>query len=114
MPIDWDALVVGPLIGVFGEPVTYTPKGGSPFALQAVFDQGYKSLDLLGADDPGLSTANPVAGVRVSDFPSPVFPTQGDSVRVAQDGVLYLVMNVEPDGKGGAKLELNVAKVQPS
>ena len=39
MAIDWDGLVLGPVMGAFGEKIVYTPRGGVPIVISdAVFD----------------------------------------------------------------------------
>jgi hypothetical protein len=107
--IDWDALVVGPLVQAFGEPIAYQPAaGGASFALTAVFDDAYLAL-MLGQDgDPEIVTIDPVCGVQLSQFTAAgrALPTQDDRLTVSRVGKTFMVANVEPDGKGHAKLRL--------
>ncbi|MBV8973100.1 MAG: hypothetical protein JO290_12505, partial [Sphingomonadaceae bacterium] len=74
--IDWDALVLAPVMGVFGEGVAsdgtdqtviYAPASGSPpFHLAgAVFDREYQQVVLQG-DGSENTTRRPVLGVRTS------------------------------------------------
>lgn len=114
--IDWDALVLGPTVRIFGEPVTYTSCiTGQVFAITAVFDEAY--MDLMpvssGSMDVGeptqISTTRPVLGVQISQFlASP--PHQGDVALVR--GAQYWVREVRADGHGSAKLLLNYVEAQ--
>lgn len=109
MAIDWDAAVLQPLMSqdVFGETVTYTPVGHAAFQINdAVFDDGFLSVEALGPDGPDFSTSNPILGVRLAAFPPGVEPGQNDQVVVASNGKTYLVAQPRPDGKGWARLEL--------
>lgn len=112
MAIDWDAELLGPVMGLFGEgdsadastwPI-YSPAGGAPFALAgAVFDREFLEVT-TNADGSDNTSRRPVLGVRVSLFPSP--PVQGDLVRIPSVGLTYIVREVQPDGHGHAKLML--------
>lgn len=83
--------------------VEYLPKGGSPIPLSAVFDAAHLSVDpSTGAP---VSSTNPILGIRNSDLPSP--PQQGDRVTVR--GILYHVLDAQPDGVAGSLLELQKA-----
>jgi hypothetical protein len=112
--IDFDALVSGPVMKVFGEgkatdattwPV-YRPGGvGDGFALAgAVFDQA--GIRVFEGEDGGPPVQNiqPMLGVRLSLFTMP--PDQGDTVFIPRVGKLFTVNNVDPDGLGGATLWL--------
>lgn len=114
MAVDWDALVIGPLTGVFGEPATYTTPGQT-FPITGVFDEAYLALTPLGSGFPGaegismgspgdITTEMPVLGVQLSQFPDA--PAQGDLVCVR--GTNYAVKEVRPDGHGHAKLMLSL------
>lgn len=103
--IDWDSLVLGPVQGVFGEPVMFLPAIGSPLAVSGIFDEAYREVDLAGG--MAVTTESPVLGIRVSDFS--VLPVQGDQVTVASRSKTYVVREVQIDGHGGAKLLLNDA-----
>jgi hypothetical protein len=110
MAVDWDAVVLGPVMGVFGEDEivglpNYRPVNGVPFDLaDAVFDEAYMSLD-PNDDGPAINTVSPVLGVRLALFPSP--PIQGDQVYIPRVGQTFKVKDVRPDGHGSAKLMLN-------
>ena len=108
--IDWDAKVLGPSLSVFGEdpslqPV-YTPAaGGGAFPIDGVFDDAVRVTVLLDDGSPGFVTTDPMLGVRLAQFASP--PLQGDKVRIPRVNSTYLVSRVNPDGHGGARLDLN-------
>lgn len=104
--IDWDAQVIGPLIGAFGESATYTPVTGSPFAISIVFDEAYQEVDLAGGT--GIVSVMPVAGIRISEFPAGWDPenAQGESIYINSRAASYQVKEGRPDGHGWAKLIL--------
>jgi hypothetical protein len=104
--VDWDALVIGPVFGVFAEPATYLPNKGAPFAITGVFDREYEGVNVIDQLDAAASS-KPVLGVRLSQFPAP--PRTNDKVQIPSVGATYVVKNVKPDGHGHAVLELNVA-----
>ena len=107
MSIDWDGNVIGPLMDVFGESVTYTPDSGTPLPLTGVFDEAYQDITLLG-DGTGMTTVSPVLGVRLADFPSGVIPRKADTVAIPSVNTIYTIKDVRPDGHGWAKLMLNI------
>ncbi len=103
MAIDWDGNVLAPVLGVFGESITYSPAAGAPFAISGVFDEAYSEIDLAGGMP--VTTDTPVVGVRLAQFAAP--PSQGDSLTIARLGWTFVVKEVRPDGHGYAKLMLN-------
>lgn len=112
MSIDWDGLVLGPVMGMFGEgdagaPAslpTYHPKRGKPFRLtDAVFDAAYQLVTELG-DGTTQTSAHPVLGVRASLFPVP--PAQGDVVHIPSVRRHYAVTDPRADGHGHILLVL--------
>lgn len=107
--IDWDALVLGPLNAVFGEPVTYMPYRGAPFAITGIFDEAYTPVTLV--SDPAVTTARPVLGVRLSEFPANFNPetAQGDRLTILRTGEIFVVKAGKTDSHGHARLELNLA-----
>ena len=112
MAIDWDGLVLGPVMGVFGEGVPadqsacpiYQPTGLAPFRLQdAVFDRAYADVNL----DPDLgetTSRKPCLGVRDALFPRA--PAQNDMVYIPSVAITFVVSNVQADGHGHSKLIL--------
>ncbi len=103
--IDWDAHVLGPLQGVFGEAVTYTPYGQPSFQISGIFDEAYRDIDLAGG--MGITTEMPVLGVQLSQFP--IQPMQGDSLTILRTAETFVVKEVRQDGHGSAKLMLNLS-----
>lgn len=112
MSIEWDDLVLGPVMAVFGENAedqvpTYRPAGGTPFLLaDVVYDEAYFNLD---ADQggPATGTTKPIIGVRLSLFPAP--PKANDKITIPRAGCTFIVKDVEVDGHGHAKLSLMFA-----
>lgn len=106
MSIDWNAVVIGPLIGVFGEPVVYMPfAGGAAFQISGVFDDAYLKEVLFEDASTGVTEVHAVLGVQLPQFASP--PIQNDQLSVASVNTTYVVRDVRPDGRGGAKLVLS-------
>lgn len=105
MAIDWDAMVIGPTVGVFGQPVIYTSVNGTTFPITLVYDEGNKDLDLAGGQ--GVNTSNPIVSGRLADFVVP--PKQDDTLVIVKTGEKFIVKDTEEDGKGAVKLPLNYA-----
>lgn len=132
--IDWDTIVIGPTVAVFGQPVLYQPMmqagpygpldsrvpAAPAFAITGVFDSEYLSLqplavgDLASGGHPSMvavpsqiSGTRPVLGVQLSQFTTA--PAQGDLLTIVATGAVYVVQEVRPDGHGAAKLPLNEA-----
>lgn len=103
--VDWDSLVLGPVQGVFGEPITFLPAIGAPLSTTGIFDEAYREVDLAGGT--AVTTEHPVLGIRTSQFPA--LPLQGDQVIVPSRGKTYVIREVQIDGHGAAKLLLNEA-----
>jgi hypothetical protein len=103
--IDWDAEVIGPLMEVFGEPVTYMPAAGGSFSVDGVFDDAYLKEVMFEDATTGVTTVSAVLGVQLSQFQST--PVQNDSLQVPRTGATYLVREVRVDSHGGAKLLLS-------
>ncbi len=103
--VNWDALVLGPVVAQFGEPVTYSIGAQAPVPITGVFDEQYTEVDL--ADGQPVTSAMPVLGVQLSQFPAP--PQQGDTLFIQRTAETFVVKEVRPDGHGAAKLMLNLA-----
>jgi hypothetical protein len=105
--IDWDSLVLGPLETIFGEgeqpagKVMFYPVVGTGYAIDGVFDSAYREIDPM----VGVTSTQPVLGVRLSIFLAP--PGPDDQVYIPSVGKRYLVMEVRPDSHGWAKLMLS-------
>lgn len=104
MAVDFEALVAGPCMDVFGEPATFRPASGQPFQISGIFDKAYSELviDEAGA---GITTVIPVIGVLRSAFPLP--PRQGDKIQIPSVNTTYVVKEVRDDGHAIYKLMLN-------
>lgn len=107
MPIDWNSVVIGPLHGVFAEPVTYMPLAGGSFSITGVFDDAYLKEVMFEDATSGVTTVSAVLGVQVSQFPAA--PVQNDQLIVASTGGLYIVREARTDSHGVAKLLLSKA-----
>jgi hypothetical protein len=112
MSFDWDALVLGPVMDIFGEGTAadqsslplYMPKGLPPFRLaDAVFDRAYAEVVLEG-DVAGSTNKKPCLGVRLALFSRE--PAQGDQVFIPSVGITFVVKDPQLDGHGHAKLIL--------
>jgi hypothetical protein len=99
--IDWDAVVLGPVHGVFDEPVVFMPKIGAQYAGTGIFDKAYREVDLAGG--MAVTTEVPMLGIRTSQCPVPL--KQGDQVLIRT--TVYMIREPQFDGKGYAKLLLN-------
>lgn len=101
--IDWDQVVIGPTVAVFGEAITYLPAAGGSLSITGVFDEAYSDVDLAGGT--AVTTDSPVLGVQLSQFPAT--PAQGDQLTVMRTATTYVIREVRPDGHGSARLLLN-------
>ena len=90
------------VLTTFGEPVVFHIEG-QPQALagRGVFTAMHQEVD-ANTGVP-VSSVQPVLEVRQVDLPAT--PTEGDAVTV--QGVLYLIVEVRPDGHGSLKLMLH-------
>ena len=106
--IDWDEIVLGPIMTVFGQEdgdIVFLPATGGQIALPgAVFNQHYLSVHMDHSGNP-VSTIKPAIGVRAALFTQP--PKQNDRIRFVSTGLTYAVNNVEDDGLGHLNLTLN-------
>ena len=119
MTFDWNDLVIGPTVAIFGDTVLYAPAYGTPYQITGVFDEAYVELTPLGrggldtesfgmASPGAISAAMPVLGVQLSQFQSN--PEQDDTLTVTSGPHIaqqFVVKEVRSDGHGGAKLLLN-------
>ncbi|MBB5414104.1 head-tail joining protein [Paraburkholderia atlantica] len=103
--IDWSTTVIGPLMGVFGEAVTYRPYAGTPYPITGVFDDAYLKEVMFEDASQGVTDISAVLGVQLSQFPSP--PLQNDSLSVASINTTFVVREVRTDSHGGGKLMLS-------
>ena len=103
--IDWDAEVLGPLMGVFGEAAIYTPQNGSAFPITGVFDNAFLKEVMFEDASTGVTTVHAVLGVQLSQFP--VLPAQNGLLFVTSVNTTFVVKEVRMDSHGGAKLILS-------
>jgi hypothetical protein len=108
MSIDWDDLVLGPVMAVFGEKVIYTPRGGAPITIDdAVFDE--ENYDVaIGADGQEVNLKKPIVGIRAAVLGG-YDPKQNDRVTILRTGQNFIVKNPNPDGHGHIVLLLMAA-----
>jgi len=90
------------VLTTFGEPVAFHIEGRAE-ALPGlgVFSAAHQEVDA--STGVSVSMVQPVLEVRQADLPAT--PTEGDAVTV--QGVLYLIVDVRPDGHGFLKLMLH-------
>lgn len=109
--VDWDSIVVGPLTGVFGEPVKYWPTVDSPvfkpagYDITGVFDDAYRPAGQL--SDTHVISTHPALGIQVSQFPPAYDPerAQGDRFLVLRTGKQYIIKAGSLDSHGAARLD---------
>lgn len=98
-------LVIKAAMDAFSRPVTFQPvmsvPGSGDVVVRGVFDAAHEFVTFTAEGVP-VSSADPVLGVRLSEFG--VSPLQGD--RFVIDTRNYEVFDVQPDGQAGAKLRL--------
>ncbi len=102
MALDWAREVLGPVLGIFAEPVVYQPTVGSSYSAEGVFTEGFTSV-LLTEDAPPDTSALPRLGIDLSKFLTT--PQQGDTVVIR--GVTYMVAEPRADSHGRMDLMLN-------
>lgn len=77
----------------------------TPWTVDAVFDDAHREIDPnTGAI---VSSTDPIIGLRIADLPE--MPTNNHQFRVR--GVLYRVIDVQPDGVAGLTAQLQRVKV---
>lgn len=103
--IDWDAEVIGPLMGVFGEPVTYLPASGGQITITGIFDDAFLKEVMFEDASTGVTEISAVLGVQISQFPAA--PAQNDRLTIVRTGATFVVREARLDGHGAAKLLLS-------
>lgn len=109
--IDFDKLVLVPLVKVFGEPEEAVPSyqpdaGGDPYPLHGIFTKGFKSPAIGDDGMPTWNTTAPTFGALAADFQ--VAPLKNDVITI--QGTDYMVMDARPDGVGWIVLVLKVTE----
>jgi hypothetical protein len=94
-------------VGRLGEPISYTPLGGSTTTPSGIFDASYAPID---SDHHGVVGAHPAVFFRLTDLPSDpdvVAPTIVIAAPFEQSvRGTYSVAEVHKDGYGGVVLIL--------
>jgi hypothetical protein len=110
MPIDFDALVNAPVIGVFGEPALVRRPGFDDVTVNGVFDSRYFALDDEGRI--GASTLITTFGFRLCDLdprPLGLLSLVPSNTTFTLRGTAYKLSDIKPDGQGFAVAELEKA-----
>ena len=90
------------VLTTFGEPVMFHLEGQTaPIESTGVFTAAHMEADA--STGVAVSTVQPLLEVVAANLPGPL--TEGDAVMVR--GVLYLIVDVRPDGHGFLKLMLH-------
>lgn len=109
--IDWDSLVIGPLMGVFGEPATYMPLAGGSLPITVVFDDAYLKEVMFEDASSGVTEVSACVGVQLSQFTAD--PAQNDQIYIPANPVkrrlaaTYVVRQPRLDSRGSARLLLS-------
>lgn len=105
MAIDWDGLLLRPVMGALGEKVFYTPRGGMQITItDAVWDE--ESAEIAIGEDGQMSTQRkPTCGIRIAAL-NGLAAAQGDTVIRDKTGRIYMVKDPVPDGLGHVRLML--------
>ncbi len=88
-------------VDTLGEPVTYTPAGGSPVTIQAIWTE--TTIDAVVGEGIASDVAVTTLSVRAED----VTPAEGDTVtRLADSKAMSVSTPILPDGKGMIRCNL--------
>lgn len=101
--VDFSRLVLGPAMRTFGRShaITYRPSAGVTHGgLRGVFDRAHVTVQM--EDGAVHSTTEPRLGIRLAEWPA--VPVQGAHVDI--DVETFEIVDVQPDGQGGATLVL--------
>lgn len=102
--MDFAALVLGPALACFGDPITVMPASGTPsYSAAGIFRA--QPTDVALGDGTILSSTTYTLGIRLSDFAVPIVPDD----KICVGGVAYWVDHIHVDGQGGATLTLKKA-----
>ena len=80
------------MLSDFGVDATYTPFGGSPVVIKAIFLNEYYAVE---AGSVGMEMSQPMIVIRTADAPA---LAHGDTFVI--ESVTYKAVNVRPDGTG--------------
>lgn len=108
MSVDFDTLVLAPVLGIFGDPCQYVPaQRANPVPITGVFEEFHRTINVSG-DGAAVEDSRAVLGVRLADFPTTDGPALEELVQTS-DGRWWSIDNIEPDGVGHLKLILKLA-----
>lgn len=108
--IDWDAVLLKPVEGIFGQPATYRTTAGDSYPLNGVFDEAVTDIDVV--DGVSVTTVGPCYGFRVATLP--IAARQRDTLFLPSAfgaplmGTTYVIREVRIDGHGWCLLRLNL------
>lgn len=108
MGIDWSSVVLNPLMAVFSinyevNPVSSRP-GDPPYTARGVFTT--TAVDVPLPQGGIMSDQQTTMGIRLADFDGPPPGPPGDLLTLESDGRRFVVLDIDIDGQGGAKLAL--------
>ena len=103
MALDWDALLLAPAHGVFGETVWYYPSSGPRLSVLGIFADKFSQTAFRDGEE--FVSFRTVVNVRAALFPAE--PVKGCLFRIR--GILYVVNEIEPDGMGDIRFYLGLA-----
>lgn len=111
--LDWDTVVIGPLMSVFGEPATFMPLAGGSFPITVVFDDAFVKEALFEDGSSGVVEVSACVGVQLTQFAAD--PLQNDKVFIPANplkrrlAATYIVRKPMVDSHGAARLLLSKA-----
>ena len=90
-------------MGVFGQPIVFTPTASQP-GVPAYPARGVYAVKQVTVreEEVVFTDQQPTLGIKLADYPVP--PKQGDSFVL--NGTTWRVWDYQPDGQGGADLVL--------
>ncbi len=105
--IDFDALVLGPCMTAFGEPIQFMPLQAPAFTITAVYTDKYQESKFVGGDE--VVDTKTMLGCQASQFPADL-PVVGDQFLIR--GRLWQTLEVIEDGHGHIRLHIGFADDQ--
>lgn len=116
MSIDFSDLVLVPCMDTFAVPITVAPAVSQPGAPVYSGVRGiWTSKPVIFETATGFhSTNQPTLGIRLADWDALAlpYPVQRDFLSLGGDpaGICWEVMDLKPDGQGGAEVELRMVR----
>lgn len=117
MPIDFEALVLGPCMDTFARLCTFYPRSsvdtdhpdGVPYQGRAIFSSA--SFDVVMMEQLPFSDQKTEIGIKLGDYVDVGVPDRDDRVRVPGSPLTFFISDTSIDGQGGMKLQLR--KTEP-